>query len=72
MKLELEYVTDTNGKAKMVQMPVSQWKRVVSKLEKYEQVLKLKEDLEEAFIEVEKMRKTKGSKKTLSSFLDEL
>jgi len=72
MKLALQYVTDTKGKTMMVQMPISQWKKVVSKLEKYEQTLKLKEDLEEAFAEVESLKKTKGSKKTLSSFIDEL
>jgi len=72
MKLELAYVTDTNGKPKMVQLPLSQWKRIVSKLEKYEQVLKLKEDLQEAFNEVESMKGKKNGKKTLSSYIHEL
>jgi hypothetical protein len=72
MKVELQYVTDTKGKPKMVQMPLSHWKKVVSKLEKYEQALQLKQDLEEAFAEVETMKKTIGGKKTLSSFIDEL
>ncbi len=72
MKLELAYVTDTKGRPKMVQLPISQWKRVVSKLEKYEQVLKLKEDLEEAFTQVEIMKAAKGKKKTLSSIINEL
>ena len=35
MKLELEFINDTQGKPKMVQLPVTQWKRIVSKLEKY-------------------------------------
>lgn len=72
MKLALEYINDTQGKPKMVQLPVTQWKRIVSKLEKYEQALKIKDDLAEAFGEVEKMSKVGGEKKTLSSYLDEL
>lgn len=72
MKLALQYVTDTKGKTMMVQMPISQWRKVVSKLEKYEQTLKLKEDLEEAFAEVENLKKIKESKKTLSAFIVEL
>jgi len=72
MKLALEYINDTKGNPKMVQLPVTQWKRIVSKLEKYEQALKIKDDLSEAFGEVEKMRKVGGEKKTLSSYLDEL
>ena len=63
MKLALEYINDTQGKPKMVQLPVTQWKRIVSKLEKYEQALKIKDDLSEAFGEVEKMSNTGGEKK---------
>ena len=63
MKLELEFINDTQGKPKMVQLPVTQWKRIVSKLEKYEQALKIKDDLSEAFGEVEKMSNTGGEKK---------
>ena len=72
MKLALEYINDTKGNPKMVQLPVTQWKRIVSKLEKYEQALKIKDDLSDAFGEVEKMSKVGGEKKTLSSYLDEL
>ncbi len=72
MKLALEYINDTQGNPKMVQLPVTQWKRIVSKLEKYEQALKIKDDLSEAFGEVERMSKTGGEKRTLSSYLDEL
>ncbi len=61
--MELEYINDTQGKPKMVQLPVTQWKRIVSKLEKYEQALKIKDDLSEAFGEVEKMSNTGGEKK---------
>jgi len=72
MKLALEYINDTKGNPKMVQLPVTQWKRIVSKLEKYEQALKIKDDLTEAFDQVERMRKVGGEKKTLSSYQDEL
>ena len=44
----------------------------MNRLTKYEQILKIKSDLTEAFAEVKKMRSGKLKKQSLSDFLKEL
>ncbi len=46
MKIALQYVNDINGNTQAVQMPVAEWEKVLKKLNKYEQALKLKSDLQ--------------------------
>ena len=72
MKIELQYVSDVNGKPQAVQLPVSEWEKVLSRLRKSEQVLQLKSDLKVALKQVEKVRRSKGKKQTLTEFLNEL
>ena len=72
MKIELQYVSDVNGKPQAVQLPVSEWEKVLSRLRKSEQVLQLKSDLKVALKQVKKVRKSKGKKQTLTEFLSEL
>ncbi|MEO9021223.1 MAG: hypothetical protein ABI237_14490 [Ginsengibacter sp.] len=72
MKLELQYLNDIDGKIRAVQLPLTDRERVLNKLKKYEQALKLKSDLSEAFSEVAKLKKLKGRKQTLNGFLIEL
>ncbi len=72
MKIELQYVSDSNGKPQAVQLPLIEWEKVISKLKKYEQTLKIKSDLSEAFAQVDILRKSKGKKQTLTDFLNEL
>ncbi len=72
MKIELQYVSDSNGTPQAVQLPLTEWEKVLSKLKKYEQTLKIKSDLAEAFEQVDILRKTKGRKQTLTDFLNEL
>jgi hypothetical protein len=45
MKIALQYVNDLNGKTQAVQMPVSEWEKVLSHIKKSDQVLKLKTGL---------------------------
>lgn len=71
MKVALQYVNDINGKTQAVQMPLTEWEKVLNKLKKYEQALKLRSDLQEALDEVA-IKKSKGHKQTLSEFLNEL
>jgi hypothetical protein len=71
MKISLQYVSDSNGKPLAVQMPVTEWKKVLAKLKKYEQLLQIRTDLKEAFQQVEILRKTKSKKQTLTDFLNE-
>ena len=70
MKLDIHYVSDSEGNPQAVQLPIEAWNRVVSKLKKYERTLQVKSDLEEAFMQVDQLRKKKAKKKTLSQFLD--
>jgi hypothetical protein len=72
MKLELQYLNDIDGNIQAVQLPLTDWERVLNKLKKYEQALKLKSDLSEAFAEVAKLKKSTGQKQTLNDFLNEL
>jgi hypothetical protein len=72
MKIAIQYLNDSNGKTQAVQLPLSDWEKVLDKMKMYEQSLKLKSDLKEAFAQVTKMKKSKQKKQTLNEFLDEL
>lgn len=72
MKIALQYVNDMNGKTQAVQLLLTDWEKVLNKLRKYEQALKLRSDLKEAFEEVASLKKQKGHKQTLNEFLNEL
>jgi hypothetical protein len=72
MKIAIQYLNDSNWKTQAVQLPLSDWEKVLDKMKKYEQSLKLKSDLKEAFVQVTKMKKSKQKKQTLNEFLDEL
>ena len=72
MKIALRYVNDINGKTQGVQLPLADWEKVLNKIKKYEQALKLKSDLKEAFEQVAILKKSKGQKQTLNEFLNEL
>lgn len=72
MKIALQYVNDINGKTQAVQLPLTEWEKVLNKLKKYEQTLKLKSDLKEAFDQVAILKQRKGHKQTLNEFLNEL
>lgn len=72
MKIALQYVNDINGKTQAVQLPLTEWEKVLNKLKKYEQTLKLKSDLKEAFEQVAKLKKSNKPRQTLNEFLNEL
>lgn len=72
MKIELQYVNDIHGKTHAIQLSLTEWEKVIEKLKKYEQALKLQSDLTEAIEEVASLKKQKGQKLTLNEFLDEL
>ena len=72
MKIALQYVSDSNGKTKSVQIPFTDWEKLMNRLKKYEQSLKVKTDLREAFEEVVQLRKSKATKQSLNDFLNEL
>ena len=72
MKIALQYLSDSTGKTQSVQLPLTDWEKVVAKLKKYEQTLKIKSDLQEAFKQVAELRKSKAKKQSLNEFLNEI
>ncbi|MGF2413280.1 hypothetical protein [Ferruginibacter sp.] len=72
MKTAVQYLNDQKGNTQAVQLPISQWTRLMNKLTKYEQMLKVKSDLTQSFEEVKKMRQGKIKKQSLQNFLNEL
>ena len=72
MKIALQYVNDVNGKTQAVQLPLTEWEKLLGRLKKYEQALKLRSDLKEAFDQVAVLKKQKAPKQTLNDFLNEL
>lgn len=72
MKLALQYLNDVHGKPNAVQLSLTDWEKVLAKLKNYEQVLKIKSDLTEAFEEVALLSKSQKPTQTLADFLNEL
>ena len=72
MKLAVQYVSDANGTTQSVLLPIGEWKKILTKLKKLEQVQKLSSDLEEAMQEVRTIKNGRGKKQTLKDFLNEL
>lgn len=72
MKIAMQYVKDVSGKTQSVQIPLTDWEKLLAKLKKYEQALKVKSDLQDAFEQVAQLKKSKAKKQSLKDFLDEL
>jgi hypothetical protein len=72
MKISLQYLSDSKGRTTAVQLSLTEWIKVVSKINKLEQTLKIKSDLKEAFEQIEILKKSKSKKETLNDFLNEL
>jgi NADH dehydrogenase FAD-containing subunit len=72
MKIAIQYVSYSDGKTQSVQLPLTEWEKILTKLKKYEQALKIKSDLEEAFEQVVQLRKSNVKKQILNEFLNEL
>ncbi|MBA2760570.1 MAG: hypothetical protein H0U39_01165 [Segetibacter sp.] len=72
MKIDVQYVNDSNGKTHAIQLTLTEWEKILAKLRKYEQILKVKTDLKEAFEQVALLRKSKTEKQTLTDFLNEI
>jgi len=70
MRTSIQYLNDSKGKTVAVQLPLTEWEELLSKLRKYEQILRVKSDLNEAYAQVKKMKEGKIKKQTLSDFLN--
>ena len=60
MEIDVQYLSDRNGKSKTVELPLNEWEKILGKLKKYEQTLKIRSDLKEAYQELESLKKSKG------------
>jgi hypothetical protein len=49
MKISIQYVNDLSGNTTSVQLPINDWNRVLNKLNKYEQALKIKAGYKNCF-----------------------
>jgi hypothetical protein len=65
-------VNDNSGKTRAIQISLTEREKVLGKLKKYEQALKLRSDLQIAFKQVAALKKAKRPKTTLKEFLYEL
>jgi hypothetical protein len=72
MKIALQYLNDINGKTQAVQLTLTDWQKLLNKLNKYEQALKLKSDIKEAYKQVNILKNSKVQKQTLKEFLNEV
>lgn len=72
VKLAVQYLSDKSGKPLAVQLSFDDWGKILNKIKKYEQTMKLRSDLKEAFEQMTALQKSNGNKQTLSDFLNEL
>ena len=71
-RLSIQYLNDSDGTVRAVQLPLLQWNKLVTTIRKYEQALQIKSDISLALAEVEQMRSGKIKKQTMKAFLNEL
>ena len=72
MKTAVQYLNDQKGNPRAVQLPIMQWTKLLNRLNKYEQMLKIKSDLTKSLGEVKKMQQGKVKKQPLQDFLNGL
>ena len=69
MKERVRLHYDAAGKPKKVEMSYAQYKRLMDRIRKYEQAMKIKEDLQVAFNEVKELEKSGRKPKPLKDLL---
>ena len=62
-KISLQYVQDEHGIVSAVQIPFSEWEKLIESIKTYEQLLQVKTDLRSAFAEVQQIHEGKRRKK---------
>lgn len=68
--IDVKYVKDKNGKKEFVQIPIKDWKKLENKIKKYEQIIKLRDELMKALTDVSAIQRKKGKVEDLKSFLN--
>ena len=72
MRLSVQYLTDAKGNVNAVQVPLTEWKRLLRALRGRQEEKKIKSDITAALREIEEMRTSKTRPQTLEEFLREL
>ena len=72
MQLHVKYITDTKGDRTGVLVPFKEWTKIISGYRNVKQRRTLKSGFDDAFREIEAIRKGKAKPVTLRRFLDEL
>ena len=72
MKLQIQYLTNESGNPTAVQIPIKEWNRYKKKFSEYENLVRFKIGLRNAFEEFEEIKKGEKKAVTLTEFLDEL
>jgi hypothetical protein len=72
MTYSLKHIRDSGGKGKLVQMPLSDWKKIEKKLQEAEFLLKLRKDISNSLDEIAEYKQGKKKLKTLREVLAEM
>ena len=72
MQLHVKYITDMKGDRTGVLIPFKEWTKIISGYRNVKQCRTLKSGFDDAFREIEAIRKGKTKPVTLRRFLDEL
>lgn len=72
MRLSVQYLNDSAGKVQAVQVPFTEWKRILRALRGRQEEKKIKSDITAALREIEQMQSSKIPPRTLEEFLREL
>jgi len=72
MKLNIQYINNEKGEIQGIQMSIKEWEKLIKKLKKYEQTLKIRSDLQKAIDEINELNKKRKAKQTLNDFLNEI
>ncbi len=70
-QLNIQYVTDSDGKKKAVLIPIEEWESLEKHFEELMQYLALKSQVKEAYSEVKEIQKGNIEKISLNDFLNE-
>lgn len=72
MKLNIQYINNEKGEIQGIQMSIKEWEKLMKKLKQYEQILKIRSDLQKAIDEITELNKKRKAKQTLNDFLNEI
>lgn len=72
MQNEILYLNDISGAVTAVQIPIAKWENLQNEMERYRQLFNLKNDLSDAFKQVELLSSGKLKKQSMKEFLSEL